>query len=207
MTGQSAGAQEEVTPQFTIEPNVLLVNQHFEVRPERGTCPGGTEHTTSPGFVAPLPAGDLHGIVVAVPGRYTATLKCKGSSKTGTAGFEVVEQGDTFFLPMTEVEAGGDISVIRTKQSNCGQVATSPGFTAPIELVYESRNTRIGNGEVVDRPGTYQAEMVCGGRPVHQQFVVRAKAPTSTSATEKPRVKAPVVKPKGAPQTGGGGTA
>ncbi|WP_053737487.1 hypothetical protein [Nocardia sp. NRRL S-836] len=212
LTGQSASAQEDVTPAFRISPDILVVDQHFEVRIEQGTCPGGTEHVTSPGFAAPLPAGELHGTAVSVPGKYTATLKCKGSSKTGTAQFGVFELGDTFFFLPDEVEAGGDISVIKTKQSFCGEVATSPGFTAPIELKYETPNTRSGNGKVVDRAGTYEAEMICGGRPIRHQFVVKAKAPAPTSTpaaptstTQKP--KGPVVKPKGAPQTGGGGTA
>ncbi|USX50903.1 hypothetical protein [Lentzea sp. HUAS12] len=110
-----------------------------------------------------------------VPGTYTAELTCKG--ETVTRDFTVVAPRDKFTLDKAEVEAGGDISVMKTKQSDCGEVATSPGFTAPIKLEYESVNLRIGNGQVVDQPGTYQAEMTCGGKQVQVPFVVTAKAP------------------------------
>jgi hypothetical protein len=130
-------------------------------------------------------------------------MTCKGEKVT--RAFKVVAPRDTFFLDKTEVEAGGDISVVKTKQSGCGEIATSPGFTAPVEIKYEAGNTRIGNGKAVGTAGAYQVEMICEGKPVHQQFVVKAKAPTTI--TEKPQAKAPIVKPKGAPQTGGGGTA
>jgi hypothetical protein len=140
-----------------------------------------------------------------VPGSYTAEMTCKG--KQVTREFKVVTaERDKFWLLPAEVEAGGDISVIKTKQSDCGEVATSPGFAAPIELRFESINTRIGNGKAVDRPGTYQAEMTCGGKQVQVQFVVTAKT-SAPVVTKKPAVRAPIVKPKGAPQTGGGGTA
>ncbi|MFJ8964849.1 hypothetical protein ACIRG5_36215 [Lentzea sp. NPDC102401] len=141
-----------------------------------------------------------------VPGSYTAELTCKGEKVT--RAFTVAAPRDKFTLDKTEVEAGGDISVMKTKQSDCGEVATSPGFTAPIKLEYESVNLRIGNGKVVDQAGTYQAEMTCGGKQVQVEFVVTAKAPAQTVA-DKPKTaaKSPIVKPKGAPQTGGGATA
>lgn len=136
-------------------------------------------------------------------GTYHVYMKCRGGMISETFKIVGVAARDTFFLPFTEVEAGGEVSVHKTKQSDCGQVATSPGFTAPIELKYESVNLLIGNGTAVDKPGTYQVEMICGGKPVHQQLVVKAKTP----GLEKPKAKAPIVKPKGAPQTGGGATA
>lgn len=145
--------------------------------------------------------GVMHATAVAAdkPGTYHVYLKCGGViSETFT--IVGVTARDTFFLPFTEVEAGGDVSVAKTKQSDCGQIATSPGFTAPIELKYETPNTFTGNGKAVDKPGTYQVEMICGGEAVHQELVVKAKAPAA-----KP--KQPIVKPKGAPQTGGGATA
>lgn len=146
---------------------------------------------------------------VQVAGKYTAEMICGGQPVSRT--FEVVHaQGsDLFFLDSGEVEAGGDVSVMKTKQSVCGNVATSPGFTAPIELKYESQNLRIGNGKAVDVPGVYQVQMICKGQPVLQQLVVKAKAlkPVPSPITAKPKAKAPIVKPKGAPQTGGGGTA
>ncbi|SFR09928.1 hypothetical protein SAMN04488564_103271 [Lentzea waywayandensis] len=144
-----------------------------------------------------------------VPGSYTAELTCKGEKVT--RAFTVAAPRDKFTLDKTEVEAGGDISVMKTKQSDCGEVATSPGFTAPIKLEHESVNLRIGNGKVVDQAGTYQAEMTCGGKQVQVEFVVTAKAPAQAVA-DKPKAaaksaKSPIVKPKGAPQTGGGATA
>ncbi|WP_394615520.1 hypothetical protein JNUCC0626_38150 [Lentzea sp. JNUCC 0626] len=147
-----------------------------------------------------------------IPGDYTAELTCKG--KTVSKAFKVLAPRDKFTLDKTEVEAGGDISVMKTKQSDCGEVATSTGFAAPIQLQYDSQNLRIGNGKVVETAGTYQAEMTCGGKQVQVQFVVTAKAPTNApkapvaeKVVQKPQAKAPIVKPKGAPQTGGGSTA
>jgi hypothetical protein len=142
-----------------------------------------------------------------VPGSYTAEMTCKGERVT--RAFEVVAPADTFFLDKTVVEPGGAISVIKTKQSNCGAIATSPGFTAPVKIEYVAGNTFIGNGKAIDASGVYQVEMTCGGKPVQQSFTIQPAAPVKpvpTAVTEKPKPKAPITKPKGAPQTGGGGT-
>lgn len=146
---------------------------------------------------------------VQVAGEYTAEMICGGQMVSRTFVVARAQGPDLFFLYSGEVEAGGDVSVMKTKQSVCGDVATSPGFTAPIELTYESQNLRIGNGKAVDVPGVYDVQMICKGQPVLQQLVVKAKAqkPVLAPITEKPKAKAPIIKPKGAPQTGGGGTA
>lgn len=138
---------------------------------------------------------------IAIAGEYRVSLKCSGKYVSKT--FRIVPAPSTFRLDKTEVEAGGDISVLVDKVgSNCTGPATSLGFAAPIELKYDSPGQLIGNGKAVGRAGTYEAEMNCGGTPVRQQFrvVEKAEAPVAL----KPR--ASIVKPKGAPQTGGGGT-
>ncbi|MEU0881215.1 hypothetical protein ABZ345_21615 [Lentzea sp. NPDC005914] len=133
-----------------------------------------------------------------IPGSYTAEMVCDG--KKVSRAFVVQETPDTFSLDKTEVEAGGEIVVTKSETSKCGDVASSVGFTTDITL---QGTQRIGRGKVVDTPGTYQASMFCGDTLEFKQFVVKAKAPVA----EKPKPKAPIVKPKGAPQTGGGGTA
>jgi hypothetical protein len=206
VTGPNAFAQEEVTPRFGLAPNVLQMGQHFEVQPEKGTCPGGTEHTTSPGFVKPLPAGDLHGIVIDVPGRYTATLKCKGSSKTGTAEFEVTDRRATpRFRIVPDALAPGQHFEVQIEKGDCekGGRVVSAGFRAPLPA-------GDLHGIAVYQPGTYYAQLFCADHAYagSAKFEVLAAAPSPSatpSATQKPRT--PVVKPKGAPQTGGGGTA
>lgn len=189
-------------PEYQPGETINLVYDPFTL-----TCKG---NASSPGFVGrvasdwqPGSPGTLRATATAVdlPGIYTATLVCDGARLSRK--FVIVGTADAFFLDKTEVEAGGAISVLKTKQSNCGQVATSAGFTAPVELVHQSANLIIGNGTAVDRAGRYEVEMVCGGQPVLQQFVVTAKAPAAPVL--KP--KSPIVKPNGAPQTGGGGTA
>jgi len=89
VTGPNAFAQEEITPEFGIAPNVLQRGQHFEVQIEKDDCAKGGR-VVSTGFRGPLPAGDLHGIAVDEPGRYTAQLFCADHAYAGSAGFEVL---------------------------------------------------------------------------------------------------------------------
>lgn len=97
-----------------------------------------------------------------------------------------------------EMSCGGD-TVSRTFKIAHGQ--------GPDLFFLDSGEVEAGGSISVMK--TYQAEMKCGGQPVHQQFVVKAKprTPIAEKPADEPKAKAPIVKPKGAPQTGGGATA
>jgi hypothetical protein len=181
-------------------------------------CEGTVGSTGFVGQVAPEfridPPNIMYTKVTAIDiaGEYRTSMKCDGVYVSKT--FRIIPAPGTFRLDKTEVEAGGDISVLVDKVgSNCTGPATSLGFAAPIELRNDSPAVLIGNGKAVGRAGTYEAEMNCGGTPVRQQFRVMEKAvapeaPAPVQQVKAPvqKAKAPVVKPKGAPQTGGGGT-
>ncbi|MDX8032549.1 hypothetical protein SK803_20235 [Lentzea sp. BCCO 10_0856] len=145
-----------------------------------------------------------------VPGSYTAEMTCGGEKVVRP--FKVVQTDElTFFLDKNQVEAGGEVTVRKTAKSGCGDAANSPGFVSRIELKQQADGTWSGTAKAVDTPGTYQVAMLCFGTHTYRQLTVLPKTPEPTqpptTVTEKPRPKAPIVKPKGAPQTGGGGTA
>ncbi|WP_156213834.1 hypothetical protein [Lentzea aerocolonigenes] len=281
--GQSATAQtEDVAPVFKMAPDVLTKGQDFQVQVQEGTCPGGLESVTSPGFAAPLKPGDLTGRAGKQAGDFTATAKCKGSTKTGTAGFQVLNRNffplfkivpdqlkpgqafevqidqndcpdggmiysdgfrekkllntvhgvagdkpgnyfatlycstagtiynsasfeivpltanDRFTLDKAEYAPGEQIKATAPASALCIGNLSSTGFVAPIKLARESDQLFSGTGKTIEAPGDYVASMTCNNMTVTQNFKVTA---------QKPKAKAPVVKPKGAPQTGGGGTA
>jgi len=278
--GPSATAQEDVTPKFKIAPDVLQLQQEFQVQIEEGTCPGGLESATSPGFAAAVGAGSLTGTAGEQPGKFAATLKCKGSAKTGTAEFEIIDKrayprfkivpstlkpnqafeiqfekgdcadggtvvstgfrenipegslhgfagenpgkyaatayckghayksstefeivaltnDDTFYFAKSEYAPGEAITATYRVYAKCVGDLNSTGFVAPIKF-QQKADLRYGTGRVVDTPGSYVASMTCDNITVKQPFTVKA---------QKPKAKAPVIKPKGAPETGGGGTA
>ncbi|NUT97687.1 MAG: hypothetical protein HOY78_37285, partial [Saccharothrix sp.] len=60
-----------------------------------------------------------------------------------------------------------------------------------------------GKTTVVSTPGTYQAVMTCRDGPFSVSFTVLGQPPVA----DPPQAQPPVKKPKGAPETGGGGTA
>lgn len=284
--GQSAIAQtapaDEVAPVFKMVPDVLTKGQDFQVQVQEGTCPGGLESVTSPGFTAPLKPGETTGRAGKQPGGFTATAKCKGSTKTGAVDFQVLNRNwfpqfkivpdqlkpgqhfevqidqndcpdggmiysdgfrekkllgtvhgiagdkpgnyfatlycstpgtmynsasyeivpltanDRFTLDKAEYAPGEQIKATAPASANCIGNLSSTGFTAPIKLARESDQLFSGTGKAVEAPGAYVASMTCNNMTVTQNFTV---------AAQKPKAKAPVVKPKGAPQTGGGGTA
>ncbi|MGW6931086.1 hypothetical protein ACWGE0_13550 [Lentzea sp. NPDC054927] len=143
-----------------------------------------------------------------VPGSYTAEMTCKGEKVT--RAFKVLAPRDTFSLDKSQVEAGGEVTVTKKQDSDCGDAANSPGFVSRIELKKQADGTWSGTAKAIDTPGTYQVAMLCSGAHRFKDFTIVPKTPTTqppTSTTEKPKAKAPIVKPKGAPQTGGGGTA
>ncbi|MEU3647879.1 hypothetical protein AB0E59_31140 [Lentzea sp. NPDC034063] len=211
--GPSAQAQEDVTPKFQLAPNVLMKGQWFEVQIEEGTCPGGSASITSAGFASPVGAGSIHGMAGTTPGTYTATLTCNGTSKTGTTEYQVIDRNirPQFKIEPSTLEPGQKFEA-RIEKGDCpdGGTIDSPGFRTevPVSSPY---------GVAGDKPGKYTAILTCVGGtrgaaefeivpltpPVTPVVVGAVKAPVVTT----PVAKAPVVKPKGAPQTGGGGTA
>jgi hypothetical protein len=203
-SGQNATAQEEVTPQFKLAPNVLAKQQWFEVQIQEGTCPGGAVGVTSPGFLAPVKAGDIHGQAGATPGTYTATLKCKGTSKTGTAEYEVLDRNvRPRFVITPSTLTPGQWFEVQIEKGDCpgGGTVHSDGFR---------KDLPAGDlhGMAADRPGKYIATLTCsGGYRGATEFEIVAPPIKPVPTTPPAKAKAPVVKPKGAPQTGGGGTA
>ncbi|GGM84396.1 hypothetical protein GCM10011609_20630 [Lentzea pudingi] len=108
------------------------------------------------------------------------------------------------FLDKDEYAPGERIEIFLVDTHRCGYTATSPGFTAPAELALVRPGYSLrGATTAVARPGTYRAEIPCGMTgPVVDTFTI---APQPGNPVPKP--KPPIVKPKGAPDTGGGGTA
>ncbi|MEU0881222.1 hypothetical protein ABZ345_21650 [Lentzea sp. NPDC005914] len=174
---------------------------------------------TSPGFREPImlsPLGDgsnrLEGFGSATTkaGTYTATVQC--DSKTLTAQFTVDALDFNWGLDPAEVEPGGTISIFGSIYSGGGcygtSQLTSPGFAVPPTLQGGNMGHVSGYTTVVTTPGTYEAIWRCSNRPEGsvRTFRVLGTPPTTTPpASGKP--KPPIVKPKGAPDTGGGGTA
>ncbi|MEU7482139.1 hypothetical protein AB0A63_39650 [Lentzea sp. NPDC042327] len=198
----AAGAQENAG--FTLDRSEYLPGAPVGVTADQGhNCVGPV---TSKGFAAPIEleknqpnllAG--RGTAVDQNGEYEATATCGG--KPVTVKFRVVET--FYFFPDDVVEAGGTIDVHRQVTAMCTGPVTSAGFVEPIDIVYKTEGSlRNGRGKVVDTPGTYEASMQCSGQTATRKFTVKAKAGQPAA---KP--KTPIVKPKGAPQTGGGGTA
>ncbi|MDX3656939.1 hypothetical protein PV646_06425 [Streptomyces sp. ID05-26A] len=112
------------------------------------------------------------------------------------------------FLDKDEYAPGERIKIFLLDTHRCGYTASSKGFTAPAELTLVRPGYSLeGATTAVTTPGTYQAEIPCGMTgPVVDTFTIKAK-PTRPPGNPAPKPKPPIVKPKGAPDTGGGGTA
>lgn len=173
---------------------------------------------TSPGLRAPIKfkyeAQSVwvgYGLAVDTPGTYDASATCGGRTTTHKLTIKPRQAGDDLLqwgFDKAEAEAGGTITVRMNRTTTCVEATavTSPGFVAPIEFNrFDDADTVSGQGKVIDTPGTYQATMNCGGQPVTRTFTIKAKAPSAPKPEQKPKPQ--VVKPKGAPQTGGGATA
>ena len=172
---------------------------------------------TSPGFqepitLSPMPGdpGKLHGAgqVVTELGTYTATVQC--DAKTLTATFSVRLHEVVWSLSPAEVEPGGTIYAEGRIYDSGGcapkEPLTSPGFAAPLEFHGGNLGRISGSTKVITTPGTYEVAWQCANRPERsvKTFRILGTPPTTTPS---PPGKPPIVKPKGAPQTGGGGTA
>ncbi|MEU0881221.1 hypothetical protein ABZ345_21645 [Lentzea sp. NPDC005914] len=174
---------------------------------------------TSPGLKGPITLepmpGDpdrLHGSgpAVAESGTYTASLQC--DSKTLTTTFDVGALPIAWSLGPAEIEPGGTI-YLQTNIYNGGcfpkSPLTSPGFAAPMKVVGGNMGRITGDTTVITTPGTYEVVLQCSDRPESdvKTFRILGDPPTSTTPPPPGKPKPPIVKPKGAPDTGGGGTA
>ncbi len=206
----TAGAQE-VTPQFSLGSDAsFLKGSEFTVTITEGTCPGGPVSITSPGFVAPVDLTTLRGRLINSAGAYSAKLKCKDTTNEGAIPFYITDpDGNRVEFLDKDVYAPGETIKIdgRGLPSACrGFLADSEGFVAQVSLSRNANNIPYGEGKAIDTPGDYQAWVHCGiVGDRFDRFTI--KVPTSPPPAGNPKPKPPIVKPKGAPQTGGGGTA
>ncbi|MFS8096557.1 hypothetical protein LFM09_05390 [Lentzea alba] len=213
-----AASAQEVTPKFTLEsesalgPNSFKTFTSFGVIVEEGTCPGGPASVESNGgFWTPVQLISMRGTFGKIGGTYTATLKCKDTTKAGTVTFQLTEPKPRTdpFLDKAEYAPGETITIHLDRGYKCGldKLAHSEGFTEPAALTPGGTSTGYdlrGRATAVDKPGTYEAKIRCLQDSVVNTFTIKPKA-----ATPPPGLgpKPPIVKPKGAPETGGGGTA
>jgi hypothetical protein len=197
----------------------------------KGGCDQDSD-VTSPGFTAPVGlvavGGDRNnlwgnGTAVSTPGTYTATAKC--DARTLTTRFTVLPHtAPSWWLNPVEVQPGGEISAGSDRLGSCpgGPVgpATSPGFAAPLQFTEGGNFGRFsGRTTVITEPGRYTATLKCAGTPIagELEFTVLGtpSTPTKTTPTKTttkttspaPAKHTQVVVPRGAPATGGGGTA
>ncbi|WP_158844375.1 hypothetical protein [Saccharothrix deserti] len=130
-------------------------------------------------------------------------------------------QPASFSLAPLEVQPGGRvetqaIAFVCLGNDGPGPV-TSPGFTAPIEWGSDTPGTAgaiYGAGAVIDTPGKYVASLECRNGQSRAEVEFTILQPTTTPPTTEPPAPPtttpappPIKKPKGAPETGGGGTA
>ncbi|MET9628940.1 hypothetical protein ABZX92_15890 [Lentzea sp. NPDC006480] len=212
-----AAAQQQPTLQLP-----ATVKAHGGLSVETGPCETFST-VTSPGLkepitLSPIPGepNKLRGFGEAVrkTGTYTAIVQC--GNKTLTAQFTVELKIGWWFGPL-EVEPGGKIYANGDMTSGCRAVSplTSPGFAAPLELASAGMwGGYRGETTVTTIPGTYEVVWQCNDGPERDVKTFRVLGdppvpPTTTTQPPpgKPQPKPPIVKPKGAPQTGGGGTA
>jgi hypothetical protein len=120
-------------------------------------------------------------------------LKCK--DQVLTTLFEVVNPAGLSVAPK-QVEPGGKVTLrVQCPPGTGAKTAKSPGFASDIEIGYVHAGIiGQGDGKATTKPGKYTATVICDGKPLTAMFTVAKDKPA-------PQVS---VKPKGAPQTGGG---
>lgn len=208
----TVSAQEAVEPKFSLGGTVFPKGSEFTVTIEEGTCPGGPVSIVSTGFWT-FDAATLRGRFVLGEGTFDATLTCKDTTKTGTVRFELQDLPQTTpFLDKKQYAPGEAIKISLGWHFTCGPTVGSEGFAAPVQLRSAPGGGWYGEGKAVDAPGTYEVRIGCKYGSFLNTFTVKAPpTPTPPTTTQppgpSPRPKPPVVKPKGAPDTGGGGTA
>jgi hypothetical protein len=214
-----ATAQQQ-EPKLEVTPSPVNAERFIEV----STGPCETFSTvTSPGFREPIALGvgpenrlSGMGVATAKPGSYTATVQCDG--KTLTAPFTVLPFEILWHLYRTEVEPGGTIIALHGPNTGCRPLNEprspmrplySRGFAAPLTFGPSGHLGQFyGQTTVITTPGVYEVVAQCQDRPERsvKTFRILGTPPTTTPPSPgKP--KPPITKPKGAPDTGGGGTA
>ncbi|GAA3565999.1 hypothetical protein GCM10022222_57250 [Amycolatopsis ultiminotia] len=219
-------ARAEDAPSLTVYPDSLRPGSVL------GTgITGGCDSysaVTSPGFAAPVDlvpvGGDRenlrgNGTAVSVPGTYTATATCDGTTLTST--FTVLpHQPPSWSLSPVEVRPGGEITGGSDTITGCpggpAGPATSPGFAAPLQFTEGGNFGRFsGHTTVIATPGKYTATLRCAGTPLAGTlgFTILGTPPgtgTPPSDNRPPSTTGhhrSTVIPFGAPETGGGATA
>jgi hypothetical protein len=177
-------------PHLDVFPSPVFAGQTLHVE---GSCGDGAQPAliTSTGFTAPVRIGGP-AKVVAKTGRYTATMKCPGL--VVNTPFEVID-APRISLSAKQVAPGEGLSAaLSCPPGGGGGTVHSAGFVKDIALSYaEFRNGQgTGVGKAVTKPGVYTVTATCNGKTV-----------STTLTVGKPQSQV-AVKPKGAPQTGGG---
>lgn len=219
-----AAAQEEPTPNLGISPRTVAIGHVVEVYFDEKACPEGVDGVTSPGFSGTVTSRGEQVFVKDVPGTYTATLKCKGTSKVGTAEFTVLERVSATFRLIPERPKPGETFRAEVDRTACPSGPFSFASTGFRDAV----RPNLLEGVVVDTPGRHSVAIQCwlgrnlikgGGMfeigepdaPAPNPAVPSYRAEQAVNAEPRhaPVVspRKPIVKPKGAPETGGGGTA
>ncbi|MBB5955087.1 hypothetical protein FHS29_001657 [Saccharothrix tamanrassetensis] len=222
----TAGAQpseEPFTVSFSLTPLEVVPGGKLVASTVASVCKGsGIGPLTSPGFTAPIEwgsrptgsgdvgaEGEAYGETHAIdtPGTYTATVRCLTKPGVGEVRFTILERQPlrAFTLAPVEVRPGGEITARMPVTNDCtGRTITSSGFVAPIELQTGGGNLPelVGTAEAVATPGTYEATMPCRDGAHVVSFKVLGDPPN-----DEPPPRQPIKKPKGAPETGAGGTA
>jgi hypothetical protein len=181
---------------INLTPNPVYVNEDVTIT---GICYGPNDGLVrSDGFVSPIRIGE-RGKVVGTPGTYTAMIKCPGTNYA-LADFTVLERPQSMTVLSKEIKPGGPVTLVAYCKGGEKSQVTSPGLVAPIVLTFaEATGQARASGKAVDRPGRYTATFECKGHAVKTTFTILG----DNGANPRPAPQV-VVKPKGAPQTGGG---
>ncbi|MDT7785403.1 MAG: hypothetical protein QOF58_3822, partial [Pseudonocardiales bacterium] len=121
-----ASAQEDVAPTFYFQ-GMQRPGAQFKITVKDGTCPGGPVSLASAGF-ASVDLPSLSGTFVEQTGEYTATLKCKDTTKTGELSFSLNEAQTPRtdpFLDKAEYAPGEKIRIHLERGYKCSGPAMS----------------------------------------------------------------------------------
>jgi hypothetical protein len=200
-----AGTPNPLPPGLALSPTEVEPGGEITVTAD-GMC-SAIDGVTSPGFAARIGLQDsggtwtARGRVITTPGTYTARLDCVWHREAGYATFTILPPRlRAFTVSPTEVRPGGELTARIPAENDCtGTTVGSTGFVAPLELRPQGAEL-VGTAKAIATPGAYQATMQCRDGLFAVGFTVLGDPP----ADQPPRQ--PVKKPKGAPETGGGGT-
>lgn len=195
-------------PELKVSPAQVPANGTITI--STAYCPvnaGPVGPVTSPGFVAPIAAGQS-GKVVAKPGTYTAAMHCRDWTAPVTTTFTVT---------------GPDCQLAPGSTGSCGWIAVSPKSVKPGEKVdveagclhnakakpvsaaltdFVPAGTRHWRAAVAAKakPGAHTVSVTCPERTYSASFTV----PGQGGGTPVPPGKQTARVPSGAPETGDG---